>query len=122
MKLRGLLFLSLSLVLGACASSRQQEQEDIPRLPVEDPAIAAKEQANYKLYNQTPSQIYRSLQLPSINYDFDSVRPPEYAYPFLDKVALVMREHENLHLILDVTLSIDPRIIDNRIGRWRLKN
>lgn len=100
MNLKHLFLLTVALGLGACASA-QQEDETIPRLPAEDPNIAAQEQANYKLYNQTPTQIYRSLKLPSINYDFDSIRPPEYAYPLLDKVVLVMTEHENLHLILE---------------------
>lgn len=99
MKLKSLFLLTAVLVLGACASQPQNEDE-IPRLPAEDPNIAAQETANYKLYNQTPAQMYRSLKLPSINYDFDSIRPPEYAYPFLDKVALVMKEHESLHLIM----------------------
>lgn len=99
MKLKTLFLLTITLVLGACAS-QQQEEEDIPRMPAEDPNVVALETANYKLYNQTPAQMYRSLKLPSINYDFDSIRAPEYAYPLLDKVALVMQEHENLHLIL----------------------
>ena len=99
MKLKSLFLLTAALVLGACASQPQNEDE-IPRLPAEDPNVVAQETANYKLYNQTPAQMYRSLKLPSINYDFDSIRPPEYAYPFLDKVALVMQEHESLHLIL----------------------
>ena len=99
MKLRHFLLLTITLALGACASS--QKEDDIPRLPAEDPNIAAQEQANYKLYNQTPAQIYRSLKLPSINYDFDSIRPPEYAYPLLDKITVVMKEHESLHLIME---------------------
>lgn len=100
MKLKSLFLLTVALVLGACASQQTQEEADIPRMPEEDPNVVALETANYKLYNQTPAQMYRSLKLPSINYDFDSIRVPEYAYPLLDKVALVMKEHENLHLIL----------------------
>ena len=42
----------------------------------------------------------RSLKLPSIHFDFDSIRVPEYAYPLLDKVVAVMQEEERLHLIL----------------------
>lgn len=99
MKLKTLFLVSVAVLLGACAS-QDTNDEDIPRLPAEDPNVVALETANYKLYNQTPAQIYRSLKLPSINYDFDSIRVPEYAYAFLDKVALVMSEHEQLHLIL----------------------
>lgn len=98
MKLKTLFLLTITLALGACAS--QQQEDDIPRLPAEDPNVVALDAANYKLYNQTPAQMVRSLKLPSIHYDFDSIRMPEYAYPLLDKVALVMQEHEQLHLIL----------------------
>ncbi len=100
MHLKNIFLLMVVFMVGACAST-QSEDENIPRLPAEDPNIVAQEQANYKLYKQTPTQMYRSLKLPSINYDFDSIRPPEYAYALLDKVALVMTEHENLHLILE---------------------
>ena len=99
MKLKTLFLLTITLVLGACAS-QQREEEEIPRMPAEDPNIVALDTANYKLYNQTPAQMARSLKLPSIHYDFDSIRTPEYAYPLLDKVALVMKEYESLHLIL----------------------
>ncbi len=100
MKRRFLFLLTIALALSACASQQPQNEEEIPRLPAEDPNVVALETANYKLYNQTPTQMARSLKLPSINYDFDSIRAPEYAYPLLDKVALVMQAHENLHLIL----------------------
>ncbi len=99
MKLRTLCLLTITLVLGACAS-QQKEEEEIPRMPAEDPNVVALDTANYKLYNQTAAQMARSLKLPSVHFDFDSIRVPEYAYPLLDKVALVMQEHETLHLIL----------------------
>ena len=99
MKLRTLFLLTMALVLGACAS-QQKEDEEIPRMPAEDPNVVALDTANYKLYNQTPAQMARSLKLPSIHFDFDSIRVPEYAYPLLDKIALVMQEHEQLHLIM----------------------
>ena len=101
MNLRNLFLLMVVLGLGACASSQSVQEEEIARTSAEDPNIVAQEQTNYKLYNQTPAQIYRSLKLPSINYDFDSIRPPEYAYPLLDKVVVVMKEHESLHLIME---------------------
>lgn len=99
MKLKTLFLLTITLVLGACAS-QQREDEEIPRLPAEDPNVVALDAANYKLYNQTPAQMARSLKLPSVHYDFDSIRVPEYAYPLLDKIAQVMQEEERLHLIL----------------------
>lgn len=99
MKFKTLLLVMVAVLLSACASQQVQE-EDLPRLPAEDPNVVAWETANYKLYKQTPTQMYRSLKVPSVNYDFDSIRPPEYAYPMLDKIALVMKEHESLHLIM----------------------
>lgn len=89
-----------ALVLGACASA-QKEEDNIPRLPAEDPNVIAAEELNYKLYQQTPTQMYQSKKLPSINYDFDSIRPPEYAYPFLDKLAVLMTQKADTHLILE---------------------
>lgn len=100
MKLRTLFLLTAALVLGACASQQAQNDEEIPRMPAEDPNVVALDSANYKLYNQTPAQMARSLKLPSIHFDFDSIRVPEYAYPLLDKIALVMQEYEQLHLIM----------------------
>ena len=89
-----------AVAVGACASS-QKEQDNIPRLPAEDPNVVAAEELNYKLYKQTPTQMYQSKKLPSINYDFDSIRPPEYAYSFLDKLVVLMTQKEDTHLILE---------------------
>lgn len=100
MKLRNLFWLGVVLCLGGCAS-KDKTVDNIPRLPAQDPAVAAAEEENYRLYNQTPSQMYHSLKLPSINYDFDSIRPPEYAYAFLDKVVTLMKQKQQLHLILE---------------------
>ena len=101
MKVRHLFLVGVVLMLGACASNQKQGVDDIPRLPAKDPNIAAFEEQNYKLYKQSVTQMYRSMKLPAINYDFDSIRPPEYAYPLLDKVATLLKEKKNIHLILE---------------------
>ncbi len=101
MKVRHLFLVGLTLMLGACASSQNKEVDDMPRLPAKDPNIATFEEQNYKLYKQSVTQMYKSMKLPAINYDFDSIRPPEYAYPLLDKVATLMKEKKNIHLILE---------------------
>jgi len=101
MNLRKLLLVSVALVLGACASSQKEEVDDTPRLAAQDPNIEAVELQNYKLAKQSVGQMYKSMKLPSINYDFDSIRTPEYAYPILDKVATLMKEKGNIHLILE---------------------
>lgn len=100
MNFRNVFLAGMVLVLGACSSS-SDKLDDRPRIPQEDPNIATLQEQNYKLYKQTVSQMYKSMKLPSINYDFDSIRPPEYAYALLDKVATLMKEKENIHLILE---------------------
>ena len=101
MNLRNLVLAGVALTLCACASSQNKEVDDIPRLPAQDPNIEKIERQNYKLSKQSVTQMYQSLKLPSINYDFDSIRPPEYAYPILDKVVTLMKEKGNIHLILE---------------------
>lgn len=83
----------------AC-SSAQTEDEDIPRPVQQDPTIEEQARINAALYNQSAERMYKTKKLPSINYEFDSVRPPEYAYDLLDKIAAVMKEHESIHLIM----------------------
>ena len=101
MNLRKLWLVGVVLALGACASQHKEEVDDTPRLAAQDPNIALVERQNYKLAKQSVTQMYKSMKLPSINYDFDSIRPPEYAYPILDKVATLMKEKTNVHLILE---------------------
>ncbi len=92
--------LLVSVVLAAC-SSAQKEDENIPRPAKQDPVIEEQAKKNAKLYNQSETRMVKTLQLPAITYEFDSIRPPEYAYPFLDKVANVMQSHPSLHLIIE---------------------
>ena len=99
MNFKNVFLVGIVCVFGACASS--DKLDDRPRVAQEDPNIAAMQEQNYKLYKQTVSQMYKSMKLPSIHYDFDSIRPPEYAYALLDKVATLMKEKENVHLILE---------------------
>ncbi len=94
------LFSCVAVWAAACAS-RQNTVDDRPRVPAKDPYVAIAERENYKLYKQDVEQMYRSKKLPSITYDFDSIRPPEYAYPFMDKLVTLLKEKENLHLILE---------------------
>ncbi|MBP5404059.1 MAG: OmpA family protein [Elusimicrobiaceae bacterium] len=100
MNLRKLFLVATAFVLGACAT-QPEGVDDRPRKAAEDPNVLAMQEANYKLAKQTPTQMYRSMKLPSVNYDFDSIRPPEYAYPILDKVTTLLKEKGNVHLILE---------------------
>lgn len=99
MKLK--IFLSISMIglLTACASS--QKEDDFPPRVERDPAIEAQTQSNDKLYNQSVARMAKTLQVPSITYEFDSVRPPEEAYPLLDKIATIMKDAPTLHLIIE---------------------
>lgn len=94
-----ILIVACASILGACAST--QEEDDLPRIVKQDSVIEEQARTNAQLYNQTPARMYKTKKLPSINYEFDSVRPPEYAYELLDKVAQVMNEHEQIHLIME---------------------
>lgn len=93
--------LGVAVVCTLCACSSAQKEDTAASRPTkQDPAIEEQAKENARLYNQTPAQMYKSHKLPSITYDFDSIRPPEHAYEFLDKLAQVMKEHEPLHLII----------------------
>lgn len=93
--------LGIAVVCTLCACSSAQKEDPLAPRPVkQDPAIEQQAKANARLYSQTPAQMYKSQKLPSVTYDFDSIRPPEYAYEFLDKLAKVMNEHKTLHLII----------------------
>ncbi len=89
------------LLLAACATTPQEDDLKAPRPVKQDETIELQARENARLYNQTADQMFKSHKLPAINYDFDSVRPPEYAYPFLDKLAKVMNEHKNIHLLVE---------------------
>lgn len=98
-KLKSFLLVAVMFSLSACASS--QKEEEIPPRVDKDPAIEAQAQNNEKLNNQSAAQMAKTLKAPSITYEFDSVRPPEEAYPVLDKIATVMNDNPNLHLIIE---------------------
>ena len=89
------------VLLSACASSQKQNDNEQERVYKQDKVIAEQARRNNKLYNQSAEKMYKTRQLPTITYDFDSIRPPEYAYAFLDKVAQIMNLHENLHLVVE---------------------
>ena len=98
MKRKFFVFLVAAGLVSACASS--QIEDELPRRAVQDPAVAEQAQVNAKLYNQSTAQMAKTLKVPAITYEFDSVRPPEEAYPLLDKIATIMKETPSLHLIV----------------------
>ena len=92
-------FFSAAL-LAACASSQTPEDE-LTRPKKTDPAIADQQVRNEHLAAQSAAQMGKTMKLPSITYEFDSVRPPEEAYPILDKIATVLKDNDHLHLIVE---------------------
>ena len=100
MKLKTILILAGAVLLSACASA-QKEEETQERQPVPDKVVVQQAKLNAKLYKQSADKMYKTRQLPAITYEFDSIRPPEYAYPFLDKLAQIMNTRESLHLIVE---------------------
>lgn len=100
MKLKTIFLFILSAALFACASSNKKN-ESVPSVTKRDPVIEEQARLNKKLYKQSEERMAKTLQLPAITYEFDSIRPPEYAYPFLDKVANIMHSHPSYHLIVE---------------------
>ncbi len=95
-----------AVLLAACASDGEVKEADIPRLPERDPIIRIEAERNAKLLKQTPAQMAESMQLPDITYKFDSIRPPDYAYGFLDKLVTVMQTYPSLKLVIEGNTDI----------------
>ena len=102
MQLKTILILAGAILFTACSSAQKQEEEKTEqRVQKQDKIVAQQAKLNDKLYKQSAEKMYKTRQLPAITYEFDSVRPPEYAYPFLDKVAKIMNTREDLHLVVE---------------------
>ena len=101
MNLKTSLLIGCIVLVCACSSTQKTEEDSFDRPVKKDPAIEEQARVNARLYNQSPARMYKTRKLPSVNYDFDSVRPPEYAYDLLDKIAQVMVEHPQIHLIIE---------------------
>lgn len=91
------LYLLVPVALGACAST----PDDAPRVKIDDPAVAEQNYKNARLAQQSVKKMEKTLQVPAITYEFDSVRPPEEAYTLLDKIATILLENPTLHLIVE---------------------
>ena len=86
-----------ALMATACAST----PDDAPRVKIDDPIVEEQAYKNQRLAQQSLKKMEKTLQVPAITYDFDSVRPAERDYAVLDKVATILLENPSLHLILD---------------------
>ncbi len=102
-----ILIIALAMIGVACASSNKTtEDADIPRLAERDPIIEIEAKKNAKLFKQTEKEMAESMQVPDINYLFDSIRPPEYSYELLDKLANILKTHKNMKLIIEGNTDI----------------
>jgi len=99
------LFVAL-ICLGACAGAQKDDDADIPRLPQRDPIIDQEAKKNERLFKQTEQEMAESLQVPDITYLFDSIRPPDYSYELLDKLANILKSHPSMKLVIEGNTDI----------------
>lgn len=100
MNLKPFLVILAAWSVAACASQPTAEEE-LTRPKKADPAIAEQQRENEQLARQSAVHMGKSMKVPSVTYEFDSIRPPDEAYPLLDKLAEVLKENPTLHLIVE---------------------
>ena len=88
------------MAITAC-SGNQKEDREVIIVPERDPIIELEAQRNEKLFNQTEKEMVESMTLPDITYQFDSIRPPDYSYEFLDKLANILKAQPSMKLIIE---------------------
>lgn len=98
----------IAAILAACSANKniQDDEVEIERLPQRDPIIQQQADRNAKLWKQTEQEMAESMQIPDITYQFDSIRPPEYSYELLDKLANILNERPSLKLIIEGNTDI----------------
>jgi len=94
------------LVFAACAGEQKKADRDVIIVPERDPIIEIEAQRNEKLFNQSEKEMLESMDLPDITYQYDSIRPPDYSYEFLDKLANILKTHPNMKLIIEGNTDI----------------
>jgi len=96
------------VLLAACSANKNTNDDDteIPRLPQRDPIIQEQADRNAKLWKQTEQEMASSMQVPDITYQFDSIRPPEYSYELLDKLANILKSHPSMKLVIEGNTDI----------------
>jgi len=91
------LFFALVLVFGVAACSSSSSGGKVKQ----DPVIKREKNRNAKLAKQSSGDMLRSGQIPSVDFEFDSIRLAQSAYPILDKVAAFMVPHREIKLIVE---------------------
>lgn len=95
------LWMVAAMCFAACASNQNTEDADIPRTSERDPIIAQEAAKNEKLMRQSEEEMLESMKVPDIVYEYDSIRPPDYAYDVLDKLANILISHPSMKLIIE---------------------
>ena len=90
-----------ALGVAACAANEPSDEEPI-MVSEKDPIIEIEAKKNEKLFNQTEKEMAESMKLPDITYKFDSIRPPEYSYEFLDKLYVFVPNKQQI-----ITINFD---------------
>lgn len=92
---------AVGMGLMACASNQNTDNADIPRVAERDPIIQQEAAKNERLFRQSEEEMLESMKIPDVTYQFDSIRPPDYAYDILDKLANILISHPNMKLIIE---------------------
>ncbi|MCL2887919.1 MAG: OmpA family protein [Elusimicrobia bacterium] len=96
MKRFNIFLLAFVLVFTAC-SSGNQNTKNTPQ----DPVIKREQKKNAKWAKQSSAEMLRSGHIPTVEFEFDSIRLAASAYPILDKVAAFMVPKPDIKLIVE---------------------
>ncbi|ACC97877.1 Outer membrane protein [Elusimicrobium minutum Pei191] len=92
-----ILVLALFIGVAGCSSEPKRDENGY----VADPIIEKERKRNARLEKQTSEEMFASRQIPSVNFEFDSVHLAASAYPILDKVAGFMVGRQHIKLIVE---------------------
>ena len=89
------IFFALVIISGltACSSGNKNAKQD--------PIIQREKAKNARLAEQSSTEMLLSGQIPSVNFEFDSIRLHDSAYPILDKVAAFLVPNPQIKLIVE---------------------
>jgi outer membrane protein OmpA-like peptidoglycan-associated protein len=97
-KFKLFLVFAAGALLAGCASA---PKEEAAQKKYNNPIVEREMKKNEKLAKQTVRQMARSRQVPSVDFEFDSIHLAPTAYPTLDKVAEIMNANRFLKLIVE---------------------
>ncbi|MDR0292233.1 MAG: OmpA family protein [Elusimicrobium sp.] len=95
MKHLKIFLLAFILVFAACSGGNQNTKN------TQDPVIKREQRKNAKWAKQSSADMLRSGNIPTVEFEFDSIRLASSAYPILDKVAAFMVPNPDIKLIVE---------------------